>query len=205
MTNWTQEQYKAYIERNYGAWDPALITTLEYAESTFQNYPIDQVKTPPRWTSRSGRFVLMGDAAHAMAFYLSMGVSTAVEDAAALAECVTLKASSDVRLDSAMNVFEKARKCRAEAVKDASLHSGNTLQMPAGVDRDARDRVLETNGRCIESRGEHFWSEGVSYGLVDDEIRDWSCAYDAIEAVRKERESRSIMNGVKSDGATEVP
>jgi salicylate hydroxylase len=34
--------------------------------------------------------VLMGDAAHAMAFYLSMGVSMAVEDAEALAECLRM-------------------------------------------------------------------------------------------------------------------
>lgn len=36
----------------------------------------------------------MGDAAHAMAFYLSMGISMAVEDAVALAECLSLLSST---------------------------------------------------------------------------------------------------------------
>jgi salicylate hydroxylase len=37
------------------------------------NWPVFQVKPLPRLSSDSGRFLLMGDAAHAMSFYLSMG------------------------------------------------------------------------------------------------------------------------------------
>jgi salicylate hydroxylase len=40
-----------------------------------QNWPTFQVKPIKKWVSDSGKFVLMGDAAHAMAFYLSMGQS----------------------------------------------------------------------------------------------------------------------------------
>lgn len=200
MTDWTQEQYNAYLKTNFGDWDPALTTILEYAESNFQNYPVDQVKTLPRWTSNSGRFVLMGDAAHAMAFYLSMGVSMAVEDAAALVECLTLKESSCHSLPFAMSVFENARKWRAEAVKDASLHGGNVLQMVPGVDRDARDIALKTDGRSIKTRGERFWCESVSYGIADHEIRDWCYDYDAIEAVRMEwtKQARRQRTGTGS-------
>lgn len=40
---------------------------------TIQNFPVFEVNPLDRWTSDSGKFIMIGDAAHAMAPYLSMG------------------------------------------------------------------------------------------------------------------------------------
>lgn len=40
---------------------------------TIQNFPLFEVNPLDKWASNSGRFILIGDAAHAMVPYLSMG------------------------------------------------------------------------------------------------------------------------------------
>jgi len=178
-TGWTSEQFKAEIGNTFQGVSPSLKALLSVTNPEVQNWPIYQIKTLPKWTSKTGRFVLMGDAAHAMAFYLSMGVSMAVEDAETLTECISLMHTRGGGLSHAMSVFEKVRKQRAEAVRDASLHAGNMLHLPKGGQRDARDRALAVDG-LIGDTGEQesFFLEKVSYGIGDQNIRDWCYGYD---------------------------
>ena len=134
----------------------------------------------------------MGDAAHAMSFFLSMGVSMAVEDAAALTECLSLMESRNASLRVAMGVFERVRKERVEAVRDASLHAGNVLQLPPGEEREERDRALRDGGVEDDGRGQgKFWVEKTRYGIADRKIRDWCYAYDVVEEVRADWEANS--------------
>ena len=51
----------------------SLVDLINMMKPNPANWPVFQVKPLPRLTSESGKFLLMGDAAHAMAFYLSMG------------------------------------------------------------------------------------------------------------------------------------
>src|SRR4051794_11288733 len=51
----------------------SLVALINMMKPNPANWPVFQVKPLPRLTSNSGKFLLMGDAAHAMAFYLSMG------------------------------------------------------------------------------------------------------------------------------------
>jgi salicylate hydroxylase len=107
-----------------------------------------------------------------------MGVSMAVEDAEALTECLGLVA---------MAIFEAVRKPRAEAVKRASLHAGNILQLPPGPARNSRDQALATDGAYSGFMEDgRFYEKKSSYGIGDKQIRDWCYSYDAVEAVRKE-------------------
>ena len=181
-SDWTAENYRAELQRLYGSWDPCLRALLSMASPEIQNWPIHQVKTLPRWTSRSGKFVLMGDAAHAMAFYLSMGVSMAVEDAEALTECLALQRESNATLAQAMIVFETVRKKRAEAVTDGSLHAGNVLQLPNGLDQELRDRSLKDGGLSIDV------VDGTTFGIADQRIRDWCYGYNVRAKVHEQWE-----------------
>jgi hypothetical protein len=52
----------------------SLVALIDMMKPNPANWPVFQVKLLPRLTSKSGKFLLMGDAAHAMAFYLSLGV-----------------------------------------------------------------------------------------------------------------------------------
>jgi salicylate hydroxylase len=186
-SEWAPEQYQAEIRRIFKGFNPSLTALLDMTRPGIQNWPIHQVKPLPKWTSATGKFVLMGDAAHAMAFYMSMGVSLAVEDAAALTECIYLQSQGNVGLDRAMAVFETVRKTRCKDVQDASLHAGNVLHLPPGPAQVARDAAMQNDGLSAEvNKKERFYAEGTSYGIADRKIRDWGYAYDVIEAVREE-------------------
>lgn len=184
-SDWTPKRFQLEIQIAFDGWDPCVQGLLEHASANIQNWPVKQVETLEKWTSESGKFVLMGDAAHAFSFYLSMGVSMAVEDAAAICECLRLHEEEELPLRDAMKLFEKVRKTRTEAVRDASLHAGNILQSPPGSARDARDRAMLDDGvsaRTAEGRVP-FYLQGNSYGVADKAIRDWCYGYDAIQAI----------------------
>lgn len=115
----------------------------------------------------------------------------AVEDAEALTECLTLVQKGDTTLEQAMAIFETVRKPRAEAVKAASLHAGNILQLPLGPSRDTRNLALASDGTSIgPTEDEHFYKNKPSYGIADKQIRDWCYSYDAVEAVKQEWQRR---------------
>lgn len=159
------------------------------------NYPVFEVPSLTRWSHDSGKFTLIGDAAHAMAFYLSMGVSLAVEDAVTLASVLNLAsppstsatpAVDESRLRKAIGAFEKVRKSRAQAVQEASLHAGNTMHIQDHEKRKRLYALIKSDGvgentpfdpATISSR------EG--YGLAAKDVRDWCYNYDAIGEAEK--------------------
>lgn len=78
-----------------------------------------------------------------MAFYMSMGVSMAVEDAISLAVALDHARESDTGpagLKYALGVFEDVRKRRAERVQKASLRAGDSYHVCTRWKR-ARDDV----------------------------------------------------------------
>ncbi|KAF2729734.1 FAD/NAD(P)-binding domain-containing protein [Polyplosphaeria fusca] len=147
-SDWTQAELHEEFKRMASDMDPRVRRLVDMVDSPINNWPVFQVKTLPNWVSNSGRFVLIGDAAHAMAFYLSMGVSLAVEDATALASALEQHTSDadSITLSTAVKKFEEARKPRVELIRDASLHAGTMLHLPPGRDRVVRDEAALKDG-----------------------------------------------------------
>lgn len=142
----------------------------------------------------------MGDATHAMAFYLSMGVSLAVEDAASLAEaldlaCPALKDTSDAQVDEvklkrAIGAFETVRKARARVVQEASLHAGNMAHIEDPQKRSRLYELLRTDGADETIPFEPATiTQREGYGLADRKVRDWCYNYDVQGETRKAYES----------------
>lgn len=195
-THWTQEQYREAVRnlfKGFGQGVQSLLNTaLSNPDYQITNWPVHQVTTLPRWRSDSGRLVLMGDATHAMPYFLSMGVSMAAEDAAALCECLQLMNESNgrVTLSESMKLFEDVRKERAEVVRNASLHAGQVLHTPEGEERLTRDALLHNNGGNSYYHKNMNISEirelvsGWRYGIIDNTMRDWLYGYDVVEDVQ---------------------
>ncbi|OAP54796.1 hypothetical protein AYL99_11244 [Fonsecaea erecta] len=201
---WTPAQYRSTIDALFHGWDAQLTSVIDMVrpDEPINNWPVHQVEPLPRWVSKSGRFVLMGDATHAMAFYLSMGISMAVEDAAALAECLSLLNSATAEYDdtngdcadrsrpkpslsSALGLFESVRKPRAEAVQAASLHAGEVLHLPPGAAQEKRDALLQVDGKTESKEDRQY-----AYGIADRETRDWCWGYDAALETRRAWDDR---------------
>lgn len=181
-STWSRDQYLATLSRDYGAMDPRVQRLLDLSSGPITNWPVHQVAKLPGWTSKSGMFVLAGDAAHAMAFYLSMGVSLAIEDAAALAAALDWHAQDPehVSVARAVGLFEEVRKPRVEKIRDASLHAGRMLHLPPGVERELRDESARNDGAVAGARRGDALVDWCSYGITDATIREECYGYDVV-------------------------
>lgn len=174
-SGWTGDEVAREIKTQFGDWNYAVRKLIALMRPNPANWPIYGVGPLPRWSSQSGRFVLMGDAAHSMAFYMSSAVSMAVEDAACLAECIHL--SDRIALNRSLKIFQKHRIERTAAVANASLHAGNQLHLADGERQKARDESIRVD-ESGESSGENIC------GLFSKDMREWIFAYDAEEEMR---------------------
>ncbi len=139
----------------YTGWDPTLTKILDKVTST-QKWPIQSVEIPSKWSSESGRLVLLGDAAHAMLPNMALGAAMAVEDAATLAEILKAMPGKETIRD-AIDIYETLRLPRTKAVQEASILHGFTLHYPDGPLQQARDAAMRPEVECthfIESPSE---------------------------------------------------
>lgn len=201
-TKWTQQDFQQAIRDMFKDFGPSARTLLDVALSnpnyTISNWPVHQVVDLPRWKSDSGKLVLMGDAAHAMAYFLSIGVSMAVEDAVGLTTCLELmhKSGGRISLSQAMALFEEVRKPRAQIVRDASANAGRVLMLPPGKEQDQRDQYMKADGgesdvpEPKDLAGIRKFVINSRYGIIDKGMREWLYNYDVahdIEDTWKQR------------------
>ncbi|KAI5920967.1 hypothetical protein F4810DRAFT_388205 [Camillea tinctor] len=167
-----------------------------------------------RWVSPLGRAVLVGDAAHAMVPFLGQGAGLAVEDGAALGECLDLcldrdrgagvdhhsfsflrdnkdgddYADIDIDVPRALRAFETIRQRRVETVRRASLYNLWVLHLPDGEAQRQRDEATgEGNGNVNEGDpGKTTMVTAESPNLWSSGMfSEWLFGYDAFADTKK--------------------
>lgn len=132
-----------------------------------------------------------------MAFYMSMGVSLAIEDAVSLATALSLTwpdptTVPEVKtLKYALAVFEEVRKPRARNVQRASLRAGDSFHVPDGKERDAMYELMRHTNEDFSIAEEHLDSTSSERdeidlavgGIGNKKTRDWCYGYDAVRGV----------------------
>ena len=91
---------------------PVVKKVLSYVDSCAK-WTMGDVPELESYVSTSGKFVLAGDAAHAITPHAGQGAATALEDAAALAELVSDMTHVD-ELSARMRAYNHFRKPRIE-------------------------------------------------------------------------------------------
>jgi FAD-dependent urate hydroxylase len=114
---------------------PAVIEATEEA-AILHN---DIYDLPPLAHWSRGRVTLLGDAAHAMTPNLGQGAGQAIEDAAALATCLTGEAS----VASALQAYERQRLRRANAIARRSQRLGQVAQWEGPLATRVRDTLFK--------------------------------------------------------------
>ncbi|KAK5114255.1 hypothetical protein LTR85_010320 [Meristemomyces frigidus] len=97
---------------------------------------------PPieNYVSSSGKFVLVGDAAHAIVPHLGQGGAMALEDAAALAEFVSAMDSRD-KLPPLMRAYHEFRQPRIESIRRMAHGNQVSYTMADGLEQQQRDHL----------------------------------------------------------------
>ncbi|KAH7052415.1 hypothetical protein B0J12DRAFT_661602 [Macrophomina phaseolina] len=80
------------MRAHFKDWDSRLVKVISLIDKTLK-WPLMSGSKLPTWIAPSKKLLILGDAAHAMLPYMSQGAAMAVEDAAAIAEALSLARS----------------------------------------------------------------------------------------------------------------
>ncbi|KAF3346965.1 Esterase [Verticillium dahliae VDG2] len=137
---WSRAATVSQAEEEYQEWNPIVKRILHHTKEVGK-WRLAEVPRLPRWASKSGRVVLMGDNAHAMLQFLAQGAAMATEDAGSLSVAVS-RAKSAEDLPRVLKAYERARKWRCEAVSAQARRNGDMIHMPDGEEQENRDRKM---------------------------------------------------------------
>lgn len=137
---WNEPGNLEEMKATYKDFDPILKRVLGKVKGCLK-WKLADLPPISNWISESGKVVLIGDAAHAMVPYLAQGASMAIEDGAALAECLS-RVQTKEEIPRCLGVFEGVRKSRCERIQECSRLNGEMWHMPDGPQQEARDRAL---------------------------------------------------------------
>jgi salicylate hydroxylase len=135
--SWTADGEIADLLHEFATWDVRLHQLIMSATDTkrwalYDRAPLD------RWTE--GRISLLGGAAHAMLPFLAQGAAQAIEDAAALADC--LRSADKDSAASALLRYEAIRRPRANHILLMSRGRELRNHLPDGPEQRRRDEEL---------------------------------------------------------------
>lgn len=119
-------QVKGYIQQLSKSFAPevqVIVNSLD--ESRVHRSDLFDLPTLTNWSAN--RVTLLGDAAHATTPNLGQGACQAIEDAYAIASCL----SQDVSIPQALRHYQQLRKPKADRVVRISRQLGQAANMPA--------------------------------------------------------------------------
>ncbi|KAI1917090.1 hypothetical protein LOZ12_004599 [Ophidiomyces ophidiicola] len=158
----------------YANFDPVITRVLAKVDSCLK-WKLADLPPLPNWVSSSGRVVLIGDAAHAMVPYLAQGAAMAIEDGAALGECLD-RAQSVRDIPKLLRAFETIRKPRCERIQAGAQENGYMWHLPDGQEQIARDRALKSVSERAEKSAD--WTPNK---WADQEFGPWMFGYNVFD------------------------
>ncbi|GAP84615.1 putative salicylate hydroxylase [Rosellinia necatrix] len=122
-------------------WDPVLHELINVEGSVCTKWTLFQIHEPTQWRHGSGRFTLIGDAAHAILPCLAQGAAQAFEDAGVLGAIFSQPVGRD-QIPDALRVFEEVRKPRASEIRHRTLDQKAMFALADGPEQQKRDAKL---------------------------------------------------------------
>ncbi|KAF2819390.1 FAD/NAD(P)-binding domain-containing protein [Ophiobolus disseminans] len=154
------EEFRSKIS----GWDSVLHELINVEGSVCTKWTLFQIHEPVEWCHETGRFVLIGDAAHAILPCLAQGAAQAFEDAGVLGGIFSQSVGHD-QIPDALRVFEEVRKPRALKVRHRTLDQKAMFALADGPAQEERDAKFRAG--------------------ADFELFKWLWEYDAAESGRE--------------------
>ena len=174
------------MRRLFAGWDPVLRQFLENVESV-DKWKLMHREELPAWVNEKGNFVMVGDSCHPMLPYLAQGANSSIEDGAVLGGLLK-GMKSTAELKERLNIFQRLRKARGEAIVRETFKQRESFHMPDGPRQEARDALfLGQLGKEIVGEFPSRWTCPV--------VQPWLYGYDAEKEVATALEGL----GVKTD------
>uniref|UniRef100_A0A060T0J4 ARAD1C08558p n=1 Tax=Blastobotrys adeninivorans TaxID=409370 RepID=A0A060T0J4_BLAAD len=156
---WSEPGNVDEMRNHYKGWDPVVVQLLTHVKSVLK-WVLAEMPILPRWVSKSGRVVLLGDACHAMLPYLAQGAAQALEDGATLAE--VLVNCDKGGIPAALQAYEKKRKRRTENIQKGARLNAHIWHMPDGEEQEERDNEMRNAASKRKDQNPNQWSDPTS-------------------------------------------
>lgn len=211
----TPEKVQEYFQKEF----PDVLDLIPNLTEEFFNNPVGAmgtVKCDP-W-HRSGKILLMGDAAHAMVPFYGQGMNASFEDVAVFDEVLsqfkdTLN-SGEATWENIFDAYEQIRKKDADAIGELAVDNFDEMKAHTGMEIFQKKRKLETAFET-EFPGEYYskyalvtFNEDIPYSeakklgraqdkailslLHDGKLSEEMDLKEKLEAVRKQ--TQTILN-----------
>jgi salicylate hydroxylase len=170
---------KEEIKRVFASWDTRICKLVDLSVGCVKWTSTATAVLDGGWVSHSGRFVLLGDAAHAMTPYLAQGAAQGIEDAVALGALLSHVTDNPEDIPRALRIFQQIREPRCRRLKEASMKLRDVYCMHDGPEQEKRDHDL-------------LYTElgpGFIIPWLEPEFQNWMYSYDA------EKEAHQAWSG----------
>lgn len=101
----------------------------------------------------------MGDAAHSMVNHMAQGAATAMEDGAFLGKCIKKVIEGKIKLNDAVEIYERERMPKAYQKQQVSFLNGVIWHLADGPEQQARDEAMRA-----ELEGKYYVRSSNLYG-----------------------------------------
>lgn len=162
----------------------APVQTLLSLVDNCAKWTIAEIPSLETWSNESGRFVLLGDAAHAMSPHVAQGGAMAIEDAAVLGECLDTVETLN-GLKQAISSYYNIRHPRVSRVAQLAKRNGSSLILEDGPEQQKRDSSMAAAGRASAANER---AQGLDDVVADMNaewpqaaLLKWLYGYDAVE------------------------
>ena len=129
----------------FDGWDPRLTDLIKAAGTPGRWALLDRAPLE-KWSR--GRVTLLGDAAHPMFPFFAQGAAQAIEDGAALAQCL---AADTADPDRALRTYQEIRLPRTTKVQQLSRGRKDINHLPDGPEQLTRDAGLAQQDPLVAS------------------------------------------------------
>jgi salicylate hydroxylase len=144
--SWTSQGTLEELLTEFEGWNPRLLALIERAAPPGKWALLDRAPLE-QWSN--GRVTLLGDAAHPMYPFYAQGASQAIEDGAALAQCLAAYPDDP---ELALQIYQQIRIPRAVQIQRLSRERKNINHLPDGPAQQRRDVEL-ARGDALERSG----------------------------------------------------
>lgn len=165
---WVVKGSNEELCERFRGWEPRIQKLCKLTQD-FMKWRLCDLPILSSWVHPSNKVVLLGDSCHPMLPYLAQGAAQAVEDAAALRQCL----ATETDMAKALKRYEMVRLPRASLVQGKTREHQYILHVDDGDVQTKRDEQMQKN----DATNPVFWGH--------DERRHWLFSHDA-ENIDKE-------------------
>ncbi|KAF2245295.1 salicylate hydroxylase-like protein [Trematosphaeria pertusa] len=173
------------MRKLFEGWDPVLTQLLECVDKV-DKWKLMHREEMKSWINPQSNLVLIGDACHPMLPYLAQGANSSIEDGCVLglllSPSVNPGFASKSDLPSTLQLFQKLRKARGEAIARETFKQRRDFHMRDGLEQEKRDKLFEMwleKAKGAEIEGEEEFPSRWTCPVV----QPWLYGYDAFKEV----------------------